>query len=100
MASATLTGIRVPKPVSWLGAVSYPLYLVHQNIGLLLIRETTALSPELRVLAACLGSIGLAALIHYSVEFRHQKLLTRLASQSLAGLMSIGGLRPVRIKAS
>jgi len=100
MVLAMLTGMRVPRPVSWLGAVSYPLYLVHQNIGLLIIREMMSLSSSLRVLAACLGSIGLATLIHYSVEFRYQKPLTRLATQALLGLMSIRRLLPVRVKAS
>ncbi len=49
MVLTMLTAVRVPRSVTWLGAVSYPLYLVHQNIGLLAIRETLPLSPVLRV---------------------------------------------------
>ncbi len=37
---------KAPRPLVWVGLISYPLYLVHQNIGLVIIREPAAwISP-------------------------------------------------------
>jgi peptidoglycan/LPS O-acetylase OafA/YrhL len=94
MALTTLTSIRVPRPVTWLGAVSYPLYLVHQNIGLLVIRGTGELHSVVRILVACLIVIALAALIHYLIEFRFQKPLTWLFERMLA-TYTVRGLKTV-----
>lgn len=50
----------------WLGAISYPLYLVHQNIGYAIIRVGGA--NYLAVIVALLISILIAKLIHDRIE--------------------------------
>lgn len=58
------------RPLLWLGYISYPLYLVHQNIGYVVLRRCDALgwNPDLAVIAVTALSIGLAALLTYTVE--------------------------------
>lgn len=55
------------KPLIWLGSISYSLYLLHQNIGYIVIRELeeTGLSINLSILCALLISLGLA---HFAVK--------------------------------
>lgn len=58
------------RPVIWLGLISYPLYLTHQNLGYALMRELRGcgLGGYASVSLASLLAILLAALIHRSVE--------------------------------
>ncbi|WP_197530572.1 acyltransferase family protein [Bythopirellula polymerisocia] len=53
-----------------LGALSYPLYLIHQNIGFVLIRwlESLAVPPSWAIGAAVVLAFLLAALLHQLVE--------------------------------
>lgn len=53
-----------------LGTISYPLYLIHQNIGYVVIRELEqrGISPELSIVAAVSGAIALASLMTHYVE--------------------------------
>jgi peptidoglycan/LPS O-acetylase OafA/YrhL len=53
-------------PLIWLGALSYPLYLVHQNIGYVIIRACGG--GALGVLAALAGALLLAWCINTRVE--------------------------------
>ncbi|WP_417069587.1 acyltransferase family protein [Niveibacterium terrae] len=57
-------------PLVWLGTISYPLYLLHENIGWCAIRTLEALGvgSDLAVLAALLLALGLASMLHYAVE--------------------------------
>jgi peptidoglycan/LPS O-acetylase OafA/YrhL len=54
----------------WLGALSYPLYLVHQNIGYAVIAalESAGLPPLLATVLAIGVALGLAQLIHRFIE--------------------------------
>lgn len=63
----------------WLGAVSYPLYLVHQNIGFALMLQLQALGlpANLGLLLALLASLGLAALLTRHVEHAAQAAIKR-----------------------
>ncbi len=58
------------RPLAVLGGLSYTLYLLHQNIGYVLIRESQArgasASASLTLALAC--SLGLAAVVTYGVE--------------------------------
>ena len=65
---------RIPflgNPVlQFLGLISYPLYLIHQNVGYALIRhlQNAKLNAELSMALAALLAIGLAAGITFAVE--------------------------------
>ena len=69
----------VSKPLLFLGTISYSLYLVHQNIGYIVIRETLPylMSPWLSWLLALLISIGMATTITYTIEKPANSLLRR-----------------------
>ena len=79
------------KPLTWFGLISYPLYLVHQNIGYILLRHFDAKGwdPHLGVALACIGSIGLAALITQCVElpvmhFIREAKIRRMAARPMS----------------
>jgi len=54
----------------WLGGISYPLYLVHQNLGYALMARLEALgvSPWLALIAALAAALALADAIHRWIE--------------------------------
>lgn len=58
------------RPLVALGAMSYPLYLVHSNIGYLVIRdmEGRGASASLAIGAAMAVAFALAFLLHHGVE--------------------------------
>jgi peptidoglycan/LPS O-acetylase OafA/YrhL len=62
--------VLTSRPLVALGAISYTLYLVHQNIGYVAIREMQAwgASPGVAIAAAVLVSLGLASTLHRLVE--------------------------------
>ncbi len=64
-----LTFIAI-KPLVWLGSISYSLYLLHQNIGYVIIREIEALgySSNLAIVTALCISLFLAHNIMKMVE--------------------------------
>lgn len=63
-------GLLTSRPLAFLGAISYSLYLIHQNIGYVAIRELTAMGvgPNLAVSLAAGLAICLAALLSRHVE--------------------------------
>ncbi|MCJ2038171.1 acyltransferase [Methylobacterium sp. J-059] len=63
----------------FLGAISYPLYLVHQILGYAIIRalEAGGWSSGSAILAAVLASVGLATVIRYAVETPGQRAIRR-----------------------
>jgi len=58
------------RPLVWLGAISYTLYLTHQNIGYIVIRnlEAHGAHPLLAILVAVILSVALAVAMHHLVE--------------------------------
>lgn len=68
-AQRQLPALRAPALV-WLGAISYPLYLIHQNIGYVVIQrfELVGAAPAKGVAAATLLAILLASWLHRGVE--------------------------------
>jgi peptidoglycan/LPS O-acetylase OafA/YrhL len=67
----------------WLGAVSYPLYLIHQNIGysLILAMQGIDIHRNVAALGATLASLCLAASLHRwgrtACDGRHTSLVAR-----------------------
>tara|TARA_B110001454_G_scaffold213634_1_gene232144 strand:- start:2151 stop:3206 length:1056 start_codon:yes stop_codon:yes gene_type:complete len=58
------------RPILWFGAISYPLYLVHENIGfVILLKAQAAGLDHWSALVLALGVIvPIAAALHYRVE--------------------------------
>jgi peptidoglycan/LPS O-acetylase OafA/YrhL len=68
----------------YLGRISYALYLIHQEIGVLIIgtlKRTTSIGDAEAVLVAVAVSVALAALIFHYVEKPGQILLRELRSR-------------------
>ena len=58
------------RPLLFLGSISYPLYLVHQNIGYVVIRvaQQSGLESHLSILLATTVVIGLACLVTIYID--------------------------------
>jgi peptidoglycan/LPS O-acetylase OafA/YrhL len=58
------------KPLLWLGGISYTLYLIHQNIGHVVIRtlEIRGVNPNLAILLTIAVVLGLAVAITTLIE--------------------------------
>ncbi len=59
------------RPLDWMGAISYTLYLVHQNVGFVIIRSAYqhgVTSPTVAIAAAIVVSMTLATLITVCIE--------------------------------
>ena len=69
VAAGGLKGIA-RAPLVFLGTISYPMYLLHQNIGYVVMRESMriGISTNVAVLLAITVTIGLAAALTWSVE--------------------------------
>jgi peptidoglycan/LPS O-acetylase OafA/YrhL len=57
-------------PLTFLGTISYTLYLIHQNVGYIVIRAATAhgVSPDSAICLALGVAIGLASVLTWTVE--------------------------------
>jgi peptidoglycan/LPS O-acetylase OafA/YrhL len=71
--------LRVPAPIVYIGFISYPLYLLHNNVGLVVIRETARVVPSEygRIALAVAVSLLRARLVSLTVEHRLRKWLER-----------------------
>lgn len=72
------TGFLRNKVLVWLGSISYPLYLLHQDVGYVIMDHTVGTVGRYwtRVLAIA-GSIVLAWLVHELVETRLTRVIRR-----------------------
>lgn len=63
-------GFLARRPLVYLGAISYPLYLTHENIGFVIIRGlyTVSDSAVLAVTVPAIAALGLASLLTFCVE--------------------------------
>lgn len=68
------------KPLVFLGRISFPLYLIHQNIGYFILNETASLIPNanLRLVLVCCMMIVAAFIIHKAIELPSIRMLRRL----------------------
>lgn len=83
-----MRNLTIPGPIRFIGLISYPLYLVHQNVGIIIIRELTTLDPYLRIMIASAVVIAIAAVIHYGIEWRFRPSFRRYIRNTLAWLFS------------
>lgn len=80
------------RPLVWLGEISYPLYLIHQNIGYVLLGKLRALgaSPDLAVLLAIFVIVPVAYLLSRFFERPGQRaikgLFARFRNQGGGGI--------------
>ena len=58
------------RPLVWLGGISYTLYLVHQNIGYVVMRNMlgAGASTDAAIAATLVVSIALASALSYAIE--------------------------------
>ena len=69
----------------YLGAISYTLYLSHQNIGYVIIRylESSGVGPPVAILLSLLSALLLADLLHRLVEKPSMQMLRRVDLRSI-----------------
>jgi peptidoglycan/LPS O-acetylase OafA/YrhL len=88
--AVTLCRVRRVPGSRWLttiGVLSYAWYLVHQNIGLVIMREMGMAGLDvLAVPTAVAATLALAWLIHASVELRFRSSAKRLTAVALRAL--------------
>jgi len=71
---------RLGKPLFFLGEISYALYLIHQNVGFILIRWLTGLGLS-HLVAACLATfvvVAMASLLTYLLDRPIRRALRRM----------------------
>lgn len=77
--SLRLTGAFGKRRWLRLGAMSYPLYLVHQNVGFMIFNvASAAINRQLLFWGTILLSIGIAFLVHTLIEKRFASGLNRV----------------------
>ncbi|HVJ15161.1 MAG TPA: acyltransferase [Polyangiaceae bacterium] len=66
--------------LAWLGRISYPLYLVHQYVGYVVMRALYARGASPGVAIACASAVvlGLALALHFLVERRSLDVIRRM----------------------
>jgi peptidoglycan/LPS O-acetylase OafA/YrhL len=86
----TRPSVRGPLTVvpAFLGRISYPLYLVHQYVGYVVMRALYArgASPGLAIACACAVGLALAVALHFLVEKRSLDALRRARGRLAPGL--------------
>lgn len=70
------------RPLLFLGAISYPLYLIHQNVGYVCLRafQKLGVPRTLAMLATFLLVLSIAAVVHYAVENPARRRIRAMAS--------------------
>ena len=85
-----MKNLRVPKAITIVGLVSYSFYLLHQNIGYVLIRSIDG-SIEFRIIATIAIVFAMAVTLYYTVERRWERVVQQFTERWLnAGARRIG----------
>lgn len=93
LASGPLGGARF-RPLALLGKLSYPLYLVHQYVGYVVMRALYArgAGSSVAILSAIAVSLAGAAVLHFAVEGPCVQLLGRRRGRRTAGAPAMPAL--------
>ena len=72
--------IGLLKPLAFIASISYPVYLIHQNLGYAIINlfETNGITTELVIIIPIAVSIMLGWLLHKFVEIPTSKFLRKI----------------------
>lgn len=75
MIGVQMRNVRIWRPITFIGLISYPLYLLHQNIGVAIIRSLAPWIPDplTRIILVTSTLIALAWLVSWSVEHRFRR---------------------------
>jgi peptidoglycan/LPS O-acetylase OafA/YrhL len=92
---ALLVGVpklRILTPFAYFGAISYPLYLIHQTIGVTIIHylKLAEISDSLAISIALVVVISSAVLIHHYVEIPAQIWLRKTYERRTSTLSLVG----------
>ncbi|UDL88314.1 acyltransferase [Mesorhizobium sp. PAMC28654] len=81
-----MRGFRIWRPITFVGLISYPLYLIHQNVGVATIRalQPAVNDPYLRIAIATSIVLILAAFVAWSVEHRFRRAIETFAMRMVA----------------
>jgi peptidoglycan/LPS O-acetylase OafA/YrhL len=85
LASRPFAGVHV-RPLLFLGRISYPLYLVHQYIGYVVMRALYARGapPTVAIASACAVALANATALHFLVEKPCLELMRRMRAKATA----------------
>jgi peptidoglycan/LPS O-acetylase OafA/YrhL len=78
-----MSWLQIPKAITFVGLISYSLYLLHENIGYALIRALP-FGIDFRLAAAFLIVTALAAFLYWAVERRWERMVQRHSESLLA----------------
>lgn len=70
---------KILSPITWVASISYPLYLLHQNIGYIIIQkmEAIGLINEVFLIIPIIIIMFFAWLVHHFVETPLQRMSKR-----------------------
>jgi peptidoglycan/LPS O-acetylase OafA/YrhL len=77
------TSLRMPREIAYVGLISYSLYLLHQNIGYVVIRALAPLPIETRLAVTVALLLAAASLSYHFVERRFEKAVLRWSEATL-----------------
>lgn len=87
--------LKVPGPITIIGLVSYSFYLLHQNIGYVLIRALP-FSIEFRIAAATAIVLAMAFALYFTVERRWERRLQQIFERILGAIIRLSKLPWIR----
>ena len=88
--------VLTARPLVWLGTISYSLYLIHQNVGYVLIRnlELLGFAPLAAIGVAGIAALLLATYLHRWVERPTIQLFRKIDFDLLVGRRNTAAANP------
>lgn len=89
-------GIAGSRPLVALGAISYPLYLIHTTVGFVILRDIEArgVAPDLAIVLTILSVGAIATAMHLAVERPAMVAIRRAYQRRKPQLGWVPGMRP------